>query len=162
MILLISALAKAHECARALQDASNEGVTVCSSSAEAVATLQGQEFSAVIFDQQLLEADPDEGRVVLKHIGTAAPVYINFAISAMGRVVRDVRSALLRRKCELATAKREAEQSFRNELNSTVTALLLSCQMARQVPDLPASAESRMQDIEALARQMSARLGALG
>jgi hypothetical protein len=161
MILLISALAKAHAWARALQDASNEGVTVCASSAEAVVTLQAQEFSAVIFDQQLLDADPDEGRTMLKHIGAAAPVYVNFAISAMGRVVRDLRSALHRRKRELAAAKREAEQTLRNELNSTVTALLLSCQMARQGPDLPASAETRMQDVEALARQVSARLGAL-
>lgn len=161
MILLISALAKAHECARALEDASNEEVSVCSSSAEAVVSLQRQEFSAVVFDQQLLDADADEGRAVLKHIGTAAPLYVNFAISATGRVVRDLRSAQQRRKRDLAAAKQEAVQSLRNELNGTVTALLLSCQMALQVPDLPASVETRMQDIEALARQMSARLGAL-
>lgn len=161
MILLISALAKARECAGALQDASNEGVTVRASLAEAVATLQAQEFSAVIFDQQLLDADPDEGGAVLKHIGAAAAVYVNFAISAMGRVARELHSALQRRKRELAAAKREAEQRLRNELNSTMTALLLSCQMARQVPDLPESAETRMQDIEALARQMNARLGAM-
>jgi len=161
MILLISALAKAHALARALQHASNEDVSVCSSSAEAVVNLQAQEFSAVIFDQQLLDADPDEGRAVLKHLGTAAPVYVNFAISTMGHVVRDLRAARERHKRELAAAKREAEQSLRNELNNTMTALLLSCQMARQVPDLPQSAETRMQDIEALARQMSVKLGAL-
>jgi len=159
MILLISALAKAQECARALQDATQEEVKVCPSSAEAVVSLQGQEFSAVIFDQQLLDAEADEGRIVLKHMGTATPVYINFAISAIGRVVRELRSALQRRKHELATAKREAQQTLRNEFSSSVTALLLSCQMGLQLPDLPESAATRMHDIESLARQMSARLG---
>jgi len=161
MILLISSLAKAHDCARALQEAINEPVKVCASPPEAVANLQAQEFSAVIFDQLLLDSDPDEGRAVLKHLGTAAPVYVNFAISAMGRVVRELRSALQRRKRELAAAKKEAEQTLRNELNNTVTALLLSCEMALQVPDLPAQAETKIQDVEALAREMSARLGSM-
>ena len=161
MILLISALAKAQECARALQDATTEAVRICPSSAEALVTLQQQEFSAVIFDQQLLDADPDECRVILKHMGTAAPVHVNFAISAIGRVVRELRLALQRRKRELAIAKREAEQALRSEFSSSVTALLLSCQMALQLPDLPASAATRMQDIESLAREMSARLGAM-
>jgi len=161
MILLISSLNKAHECAHALQEATNESIKVCSSPQEAVAQLQAQEFSAVIFDQLLLDSDPDEGRTVLKHLGAAAPVYANFAISATGRVVRELRSALQRRKRELAAAKQEAEQTLRNQLNGTVTALLLSCEMALQVPDLPALAETKMQDVEALAKEMSAKLGAM-
>jgi len=161
MILLISSLAKAQECARALQDATSEPVKVSTSPTDAVVHLQAQEFSAVIFDQLLLDSDPDEGRAVLKHIGPAAPVYVNFAISAMGRVVRELRSALQRRKRELAAAKLQAEHTMRNELNNTVTALLLSCEMALQVPNLPALAESKMQDVEALAKEMSARLGAM-
>ena len=161
MILLISALAKAQECAHALQAATNEAVKICQTSAEAIISLQGQEFSAVVFDQQLLDAEPDEDRAVLKHMGTAAPVYVNFAISAVGRVVRELRLALQRRKRELEAAKQEAEQGLRSEFSSNVTALLLSCQMALQSPDLPASAETRMQDIESLVRQMSAKLGAM-
>lgn len=162
MILLISPLTKVHNCVPALQEATNEMVKVCSSSTEAVAELQGQEFSAVIFDQQLFDADPDDGHGVLKHLGTAAPVYVNFAISATGRVIRDLRSALQRRKRELAAASQEARQSFRNELNNTVTALLLSCEMVLQVPELPALAQTRMHDVEALAREMSTRLETIG
>jgi hypothetical protein len=162
MILLISSLAKIHECARALQQAANEPVTVCSSSIEAVAHLQAEEFTAVMFDQQLLDSDPDDGRAVLKHLGTAAPVYVNFAISGTGRVVRDLRSALQRHKRELAAAKRQAEQTLRSEFNNTVTALLLSCEMALQVPELPALAEARIHDVESLAKQMSTRLEAMG
>jgi hypothetical protein len=44
-------------------------------------------------------------------------------------------------------------------LNDTLTALLLSCQMAMQVPELPAQAETKMQTVEALAKEVSAKLG---
>lgn len=160
MILLISSLAKVLDCARTLQDAVNEPVTVCTSAAQAVTILQAQECSAVIFDQLLLDSDPDEGHTVLKHLGSAVPVYINFAVSNSPRVERVLRLALQRRKRELAAAKTEAAQTLRNELNSTVTALLLSCEMALQVPDLPAVASSKLHDVEDLVRQMSTRLGA--
>jgi hypothetical protein len=158
MILLISSLAKTHEFVRSLQEATNESVKVCNSLSAAVTTLQAQEFSAVILDQLLLESDADEGRTVLKHLGIAAPVYVNFAVSSTARVVRELRSALQRRKRELAAAKKEAEQSLRSELNNTVTALLLSCELALQVPDLPALAETRIQDVETLVKEVSARL----
>jgi len=42
-----------------------------------------------------------------------------------------------------------------------VTALLLSCEMALRVPDLPVQAASKMHDVEALAREVSQKLGAV-
>lgn len=161
MILLITALAKAGECARALQQATDESVKVCASMAEAVVELQAQHFSAVIFDQLLLDSDPDEGRSVFKQMGSAAPMYVNFAVCGAQRVVRELRSALQRRKRELVLARQEAQQNLRSELNNTVTSLLLSCEMALHVPDLPAFAQTKMQDVEALARQISVKLGAM-
>ena len=61
MILLISSLAKAQDLALALQEATSEPVQVCGGFAEMVARLQAQEFSAVILDQLVLDADPDGG-----------------------------------------------------------------------------------------------------
>jgi hypothetical protein len=37
------------------------------------------------------ETKPVESDMVLEHIGTAIPVHVNFAISAMDRVVRSAR-----------------------------------------------------------------------
>jgi hypothetical protein len=37
--------------------------------------------------------------------------------------------------------------------------LLLSCEMALQVPELPPPAQTKMQAVEALAREVSAKLG---
>lgn len=162
MILLITSLAKAKDYADMLEDTTREPVTLSASPSEAIVQLQAQEFSAVIIDQLLLDCDPDEGRSVLKHLGTAAPVYVNLAISTPARVARELRLAVQRRLREIATAKREAERSLRNELNNSVAALLLSCEMALQVPDLPRLAESRIHDVATLARQMTARLETTG
>jgi hypothetical protein len=82
--------------------------------------------------------------MVLEHIGTAVPVHVNFAINGMDRVARELRAALHRRKKQILLVRQEVQQALRNELKSTITALLLSCEMALQVPDLQSGAESRM------------------
>jgi hypothetical protein len=74
-------------------------------------------------------------------------------------VARELRSALQRREREVLRAKKEAEQVLRLRLTDTITALMLSCELALQVSNLPESAESRLHMIGALAREVSAKLG---
>jgi hypothetical protein len=159
MILLITCVAKAQECAHALREATHEPVIVCAGLQEAVVELKEKEFSAVVLDLLLLDAQPDEHETVLKHLGSAVPVYLNFAITGTARAVRELRWALQRRKREMLAAKNEAGQVLHHELNDTLTALLLSCQMALRVPELPAQAQIKMQAVEALAKEVSAKLG---
>ncbi len=159
MILLITCIAKAQECAQALGEATLEPVVVCTGLQEAVRELQEKEFSAVVFDLLLLDAQPDESDTVLKYLGSAVPVYLNFAITGTARAARELRSALQRRKREVLAAKNDAEQALHHELKDTLTALLLSCEMALQVPELPSLAATKMQAVEALAKEVSAKLG---
>ncbi len=159
MILLITSLAKAQDCAKALQEAATEPVEVAATLPRAVAQLQAHEFSAVILDQLLLDAEPDDVETIFKHMGTAVPVFTNFAISGIDRISRELRSALHRRKRELLSARQEAEQILRSELRGTITALLLSCEIALDVPDLPVLAEAKMRAVDALAKEMRAKLG---
>jgi len=159
MILLTSSLSSAQKCATALEEATAEPIVVAAALPDALAKLQAQEFSAVVFDQLLLDAAPDDAEVVLKHLGGAVPVYLNFALASQDRVIRELRAALSRRNRELIAAKREAEQSLRHELNEKMTALMLSCEMALQVPDLPELAETKMRAVDALAKEMREKLG---
>lgn len=159
MILMITCVAKAQECAEALQQAAKEPVIVCTALPDALLQLEEKEFSAVVFDLLLLDAQPDEGETVLKHLGSAVPVYLNFAVTGSSRAVRELRGALQRRQREMLAAKNDARQALRHELRETVTALLLSCEMALQVPELPPPAETRMQAVASLAKEVSARLG---
>ena len=159
MILLITHSAKAEECAGALQAATNEPAQTAPSLRQAVSQLREHEFSAVVIDQSTLDAEPDEGEMLLQHIGTATPVYVNFAISGIERVVREVRVALCRRKREVVMARQSAEGALRSELKGTVTALLLSCELALQVPNLPKAAEAKLQAAHDLARELRTKIG---
>ncbi len=158
MILLITPLARAPDCAKALHEATREPAQTAATLRQAATQLRTQEYSVVVIDQSLLESEPDESEVVLQQIGMAIPVYVNFAISGMERVVREVRAALQRRQKEVLLARKGTEQALRNELKGTVTALLLSCEMALRVPNLQAAAQVKMRAVHELAQEMRAKL----
>lgn len=159
MILLITPSAKGQDWALALHEATSETTQVASSLRQAATQLRAQDYSAVVVDQSLLEAEPDESEMALQHIGTAMPVYVNFAISGIARVIRELRVALHRHTRETLVARREAEQTLRNDLKGVMTALLLSCEMALQLPELPAAAEARMRTVYELAQSIRGKLG---
>ena len=159
MILLTTSLPKAQNCASALQEATNEAVEVCATLHEAVMQLEDREFSAVVIDQLLLDSEPEEAETFFKHLGTAVPVYVNFAVSGIERVIRELRSALHRRSKEVLVARREAQQAMSHELRETVTALLLSCEIALEVPGLPTIAEGKLRNLRGLAEVLREKLG---
>jgi hypothetical protein len=161
MILLVTPSARVQDCAEVLAQAANEQVQIAGTLQQAITQLRRQEFSAAVIDQWLLEAEPDQSDMLLQHIGTAIPVYINFGISGTERVSREVRAALSRRKREVLVARRSAEQCLRNQLKGPVTALLLSCEMALAVENLPPAAESKIRMVHDLARELRAKLGAV-
>jgi len=161
MILLMTTSAKSQDCANAITQATSEPVKIAATLGQAATLLKADEFAALIVDQQLQEADPDEAERVLQHMGMAAPIYINLAISGVERVIRELRTAMHRRKREILTARQGAEQKLRNELKDTVTALLLSCEMALQVPALPSAAEVKLRAVDTLAREMRQKINAI-
>ena len=159
MILLITPSARAQECAQAIQQATTENVQIASTLQQAATQLRASEYAAVVIDQFLVEAEPDETESVMQHLGTAVALHVNFAISGVERVIRETRAALNRRKRETIAARREAEQILRSELKGTVTALLLSCEMALGVPNLPQTAENKLRTVYDLAREMRSKIG---
>lgn len=158
MILLITPSARGQECAQALLATTNLPSQVASTLQAAIAKLREQEYSAVVIDQCLMEAEPDEGEVMLQHMGNAFPVYVNCAISGIERVVREVRSALSRRVREEEIARVSASRVIWSELKESVTAILLSCDMVLASKDVPAPMASKIQVIHELATLMRAKL----
>src|SRR5437868_15092825 len=94
----------------------------------------------------------------MEHLDKAITVHINIAISGMGRLIRKIRAAWHRRKKEAVLARQGAQQALRSELKGTVTALLLSCEMALQAPNLETSAEAKMRAVYKIAQEMRAKL----
>ena len=120
--------------------------------------LREQSYSAVVIDQFLLETEPEDGELIVEHLGTAFPVYINFAVTGMERLVREVRAALHRRKREESAARRAVQEQMRSEMSETVTAMLLSCELAISVPNVPAPAAEKIRAIDGFARDLIVRL----
>jgi hypothetical protein len=143
-----------------LKDATGEETHWAADLSQASIRFREQTYTAVVLDQFLLENEPTENDRILEHIGTAFPVYLNFAVSGMQRLLREVRSALHRRQREEQQARRSVEQQVRSEMSESLTAMLLSCELAMAVPEVPALAAEKIRILDELARTMRLRLGA--
>jgi hypothetical protein len=158
MILLTTPSAAGTQCAEALQAATSQEVHWAHSLQEAAVHLRERPYSTAVIDQFLLETEPDESDQMIEHLGTAYPVYVNFGITSMDRLLRDVRSALYRRRREELSARRAAAEQMQSEIRETLTAMLLSCELAMSVPDLPEIATEKIRNIDNLARELRLRL----
>jgi hypothetical protein len=159
MILLITPSPRAQACAAVMQEAIGEATECVESVRRASKLVRGGEYCAVVIDQYLAECDPDGTEVLLQHAGTAVLVYVNLAISGCERVVREVKQALRRSQKQRQVARQEAEFTLRNELKDSLTALLLSCELALAVSELPATAQAKMRSARDLAKDIRTRLG---
>jgi hypothetical protein len=160
MILLITPSARGLECAATLKEATGDETHWAENLQQALLRLREQSYSVVVLDQFLLENEPAESDHVLDLLGTSFPVYLNFAVSGMQRLLREVRSALQRRQREENQARRSVEQQIQGEVFESITTMLLSCELAMAVPGIPAPAVEKIRLIDNLARDIRVRLGA--
>jgi hypothetical protein len=158
MILLITPSASGAKCAECLYAETGQPTHWAQSLQNAATRLREQTYSAAVIDQFLLETEPDDSDQMIEHLGTAFPVYVNFGVTGMSRVLREVRSALHRRKREEAAALRSVAQQLNSEMRETLTALLLSCELAMSVPDVPVPALEKIRAIDHLTRALCLRL----
>jgi len=158
MILLITHSDRSEECARALNTGTGQPTHVASNVETAVNLLRSQEYAAVVLDQCLLESEPDRCEQMMQHLEGAIPIYVNCAISGVERVVREVGSALSRRKPEEEGARWSAERAMWSDLSESVTAMLLSCDLALAVPEVSTQAAERIPVVQGTTQQIRERL----
>ena len=162
MILVVTPSERASEWAAALHGATGEAVMVAESLPRAATLLRADCYLAVVLDQYLVEAEPHEAETTLDHLGTAIPVQVNLAVCGMDRLVREVRAAVQRRQREEVQARHAAIGRLQSELNGTVTALLLSSEMAVEDSDLPAAAVEKLELVHELVKKLRRQLESAG
>jgi hypothetical protein len=113
-----------------------------------------------LLDQWLHEVSPLQVDSMLQHLGSAAPVLVNFAISNLDRVVRTVRTALAQRAREIQTARKEAFSLLRKELNDDLEALILLCETGLRDPTLNAHTVEQMKHIDEIGKNIQQKLHA--
>jgi len=161
MILLVTASARASECAAALHEATGEEVVVAENLHRAATLMRTQDYLAVVLDQHLVEARPNDRKdaeTVFEHLGTAVLVHVNLAISGLERLAREVLAAVKRRQREEARARQAALGSLHSELNDTVTALLLSSELALGTSGLPPAASEKLRSVHELVEKLRRQL----
>src|ERR1700693_1703088 len=115
MLLMVTPSATARGCALAIQQVTSEETHVAATLSQALTQLRAREYVAVLIDQAFLEAEPVESDMVLEHIGTAIPVHVNFAISGVDRIARELRAALHRHKKGGLLMRQGAQETLLNK-----------------------------------------------
>ena len=159
MVLLISASRNSVDCLAAIEKELGETAEHITAISQITAKLRSAEYSAIVIDQSLVDANPAASDTIWKHAGTAIPVFLSFAISGVDRIVRDLRVALARRQKEQLVAARAAQAALRNELTGAVAGILLSSELALAQPAIPATIVDKLRSVHELALELKARLG---
>jgi len=162
MILLIWSSERAHDCARAIEDTFQQRVHVAATLQEACEHLQLEDYAAVVVDHWVTEVEPGQADYLFHHLGTAVPVFVNFGISGVERILRELRAAFNRRGRETMLARHNARLALRNELKDDVTALLLCCGLALEEPGLSEAVIARLRQVEGAANQIKNKLALSG
>ena len=84
----------------------------------------------MVVDENLAASDPQATEALYLAAQTSPVLEMNFAISRADRVARQVSAALRRRTQDESKARTAAALSLGNELNASLTGLLLESQLA--------------------------------
>jgi hypothetical protein len=134
MILFVTPSDRASQCAAAIRAATGDEVVIAESLVRVTPLLRTGCYLLVVVDKYLLEIGGDEETTMRGHLETALPIEVNLAIAGMDRLVCEVGAALERRELEESSARHSAVGKLQNELNGTLTALLLSVELALERP----------------------------
>ena len=130
VILLVAPQPSATAVAEALRRDLGAHVEVATQGRSALTALRREEFTLIVLEEHLAAAEPEATEALFTAAGTAPVLEINFGISAVQRVVRQVRSAVRRRAGDEAKARLAVSHSLQNELNASLAGLLLESQLA--------------------------------
>lgn len=162
MILLVTSSPMARRCAAAITQAVGEKVMVAASVRRAATLLRSMEFSALVVDQPLVEADSPGAEVLLARAGMAIPVSVNLSISSPERVARDVQAGLWRRVLEQQIALRTVRSQLNAQLSDPLTGILLSSELVLNEPALPPGVAEKLRHVYEQALLLKSRLQAAG
>ena len=130
LVLLIAPEPAATAIAHTLRRDLDAAVEASTHGRASVSALRREEFSLVLLDENLAASDRQATEAVYAASGSVPVLEINSVIWSTERVLRQVRAALARRAQDKAKARIAAAAALGNELNASLTGLLLESQLA--------------------------------
>jgi CheY-like chemotaxis protein len=157
-VLIVSPMTDVNQVAESLGSTLGCPVKVANGHRTAMVELRRRDYSLVVVDDCMAEANPAATEMLWQNLGMAVPMQINFAFHGGARLAREVKAALGRREQQQIMAMRAATSLLENELKSTVTGLLLQSQLALAEPALPPKLTLKLELVAELAGNLRRRL----
>jgi hypothetical protein len=157
-VLIVTGMEGADNCAAALSRLLSLHCEAAQGRKAALAALKRSEYAALVVDEGIIDTDPMGAELIWENAGLAIPVQINFALSGVERLSREIRMALNRRERERALAHQAAASIIESELKSTVAGLLLHSQLALQDRQTPAPVAEKLRVVADLAGSLRQQL----
>lgn len=156
-VLIVTAMEGAENLARALSREADAVVEIARSRRSALARLRRDPVTVLLMDTSLPDSEMTTSDMVWQNAGGAVPLEINLSVVGAAGVVRLLRNMVDGREQAETLGRREAVTAVAQELQSTITSLLLqsdlmlhdktiSPEMAdkvREVRDLTATLRTR-------------------
>jgi hypothetical protein len=161
MILLVSPLERSGEWVEAFRKGTGQPVEIQPDLLGATTRLRLEPFEAVVFDQHLIEREPQELDIAFAHLEGAVPVVVNLAVTGTDRLIREVQAALRRQVRERAVARKIAGAEVRNELKSTVMEMIQQLDTVVQATDMSVEVAEKVQLTRELTNRLRSQLAAM-
>ena len=124
----------------------------------AVELLREDQYATVVIDEALVEPSDDKLDAILRHLGSAIPVFVNLGITGRHRLLKEVKAALRRAEQEQRAARHNAREELTGEMSSDLTGLMLNMQQALSTA-VPGEAQQKIEAAYQLADHLRQRLG---
>ncbi len=121
---------------------------------QAMQLLRATPCRVAVVDAGLLETDPKGIDKLLCEIPSAMPIFPNLAVCGPERLVNEIKASLRRGEKDSQRAHDNARRELRSHLRDAVTAFLLNCDLALQIPGLPNEAGKKILLLHDLATRM--------
>ena len=157
-VLVVSAIDGAENLARAISRETDAVVEIARSRRAALARLRRDPVTAVLLDSSLSEAEITTSEMVWQNADGAVPLEINLANLGVNGVVRLLRSLLEGRAQAEMLGRREATAAVAQELQSTITSLLLQSDMMLRDKALTPAVADKARQVKELANALRVRL----
>jgi hypothetical protein len=157
-VLMVTAVEGAENLAAALSRQADVMVQVARNRRSAMAVLRREEFTILLVDSALAQADSDGVETLWQRASLAVPMEINIASVGPAQLIRLVRGVLIRREHESLLARRAAEVAIEDELRSHVTGLLLQSDLMLREKSVPPILLEKIKALRELADGLRVRL----
>ena len=161
-VLIVTAMDGAENLARALSREADAVVEIARSRRAALARLRRDPVTAVLLDSSLSEAEITTSEMVWQNADGAVPLDINLANLGVNGAVRLLRNLLEGREQAEVLGRREATAAVAQELQSTITSLLLQSDLMLRDKAMSPAVADKARQVKELANALRVRLRSAG